>query len=84
MKKVNKKQFFPITNNNNYFFEQVIKKKKEEWNSGVKSISTVPDLNEKVETPVSKSSEKAATAHSFGQAAGLKDDLDVDDNDVGK
>lgn len=31
-----------------------------------------------------KSSEQPASAHSFGQAAGLKDDLDVDDNDVGE
>lgn len=39
---------------------------------------------EKPEVTKSKSTEEAATAHSYGQAAGLKDDLDVDDNDIGK
>jgi len=65
--------------------KKVIKKKKEEWNSGVKSIAQVPSETEKApEEPLRKSSEQPASAHSFGQAAGLKDDLDVDDNDVGE
>lgn len=57
-------------------------RKKEEWNSGIKkNLASVSEI-EKIEPKKSKSSEQAASAHSYGQSAGLKDDLD-DDNDIG-
>ncbi|XP_049864912.1 cytochrome P450 4g15 [Pectinophora gossypiella] len=61
--------------------KKVIKRKKEEFKSGKKpSILT--------ETTESTSAEPGKVTSveglSFGQAAGLKDDLDVDDNDVGQ
>ncbi|XP_035741425.1 cytochrome P450 4g15-like [Vespa mandarinia] len=57
--------------------KKVIQRKKEEYKSGKRNI---------IDTTGSKTFEKVTTVEglSFGQSAGLKDDLDVDDNDVGE
>jgi len=67
-------------------FIKVIKQKKEQWSTGVqRNLAAEFEIDKpEVEVPLKKSSAKGATTHAFGQAAGLKDDLDVDDNDVGK
>lgn len=65
------------------FFLQVIKKKKEEFKSG----KTSAPITEHTEIPSEETVNKSTTSVeglSFGQSAGLKDDLDVDDNDVGQ
>lgn len=62
--------------------KKVIMKKKEEFKSGKKPTS-VAEYNE---SSSNSTSGKVTSVEglSFGQAAGLKDDLDVDDNDVGQ
>lgn len=71
---------------------KVLKRKKEENLKSKKSIleksslekliaQDEEKLKEMKKTNASKTSENK---FSYGQAAGLKDDLDVDDNDVGK
>nr|XP_050848131.1 cytochrome P450 4g15 [Vespula vulgaris] len=57
--------------------KRVIQRKKEEYKSGKRNI---------IDTSDTKSTDKVTTVEglSFGQSAGLKDDLDVDDNDVGE
>lgn len=71
---------------------QVLKKKKEEHLKTKKSILEKSSLEkliaqdeEKLKEAKQKASKSPSEAKfSFGQAAGLKDDLDVDDNDVGE
>lgn len=64
---------------------RVIKNKKEAYNKGIRgSIAQVPS---ELQTNKEKSDAKITTSVeglSFGQSSGLKDDLDVDDNDVGE
>ncbi|KAJ2950624.1 hypothetical protein O0L34_g8880 [Tuta absoluta] len=61
--------------------KKVIQKKKAEFKSGKKPI--VLDSAAETSTP-SDVKVTSVEGLSFGQAAGLKDDLDVDDNDVGQ
>lgn len=66
---------------------QVIKRKREELESGKKTSileehTEIKDSNTNNETLPSKTT--TVEGLSFGQSAGLKDDLDVDDNDVGQ
>lgn len=58
------------------FILKVIKRKKEEFTSG-KRPTVLSDFTEEVKTT-------SVEGLSFGQSAGLKDDLDVDDGDVGQ
>ncbi|KAG7207959.1 hypothetical protein KM043_009543 [Ampulex compressa] len=60
--------------------KKVIQRKKEEYKSGKRNIinTAATPKNE------SKASFMTVEGLSFGQSAGLKDDLDVDDNDVGE
>ncbi|CAH0759292.1 unnamed protein product [Diatraea saccharalis] len=63
--------------------KKVIKRKKEEFKSGKKpSVLSEPETTTSTEIPATKTT--SVEGLSFGQAAGLKDDLDVDDNDVGQ
>lgn len=62
--------------------KRVIKKKKEEFKSG-KKPSILAEHTDDVSTSKTTST-TSVEGLSFGQAAGLKDDLDVDDNDVGQ
>lgn len=56
--------------------KRVISKKKEDYKSGKRNI---------IDTSTQKSENKTVVEGlSFGQSANLKDDLDVDDNDVGE
>ncbi|XP_015180681.1 PREDICTED: cytochrome P450 4g15 [Polistes dominula] len=55
--------------------KKVIKRKKEEYKSGKRNIINTTDT---------KGNVTSVEGLSFGQSAGLKDDLDVDDNDVGE
>lgn len=60
--------------------KKVIKRKKEEFKSGKKPTEVA------VETKIPETEIKTTSVEglSFGQSAGLKDDLDVDDADVGQ
>ncbi|VVC91629.1 cytochrome P450 4g15 [Leptidea sinapis] len=60
--------------------KKVIKRKKEEFKSGNKPAAVVTEVIEKGSEPAQTTSVEGL---SFGQSAGLKDDLDVDD-DVGQ
>nr|QZP43572.1 cytochrome P450 monooxygenase CYP4G252 [Ephestia elutella] len=62
--------------------KKVIKRKKEEFQAGKKPSI----LNETTEVNSSEPTAKTTSVEglSFGQSSGLKDDLDVDDNDVGE
>ncbi|XP_071554798.1 cytochrome P450 4g15 [Temnothorax nylanderi] len=60
--------------------KKVIARKKQEFKSGKRNIIEDSVQNGNVKTAKVTSVEGL----SFGQAAGLKDDLDVDDNDVGE
>lgn len=66
-----------------------MKKKKEEYIKGTPRASLLEN-KEETSKPVEKSFEKPETlpdaneAVSFGQNVGLKDDLDVEDNDIGE
>ncbi|XP_018331831.1 cytochrome P450 4g15 [Agrilus planipennis] len=68
---------------------KVIKNKKEAFNKGIRgSIAEVPKelkINQetKDEEPVTQKT-TSVEGSSFGQSVGLRDDLDVDDNDVGE
>ncbi|KAG7305531.1 hypothetical protein JYU34_009609 [Plutella xylostella] len=63
--------------------KRVIKKKKEEFKSGKKTpILPEHDVSTSEETYTKTTT--SVEGLSFGQSAGLKDDLDVDDNDVGQ
>ncbi|XP_054269204.1 cytochrome P450 4g15-like [Macrosteles quadrilineatus] len=72
--------------------KKVLKRKKEEHLNTKKSIlekSSLEKLIAQDEEKLKEAKQKASKApseakFSFGQAAGLKDDLDVDDNDVGE
>lgn len=59
---------------------KVIRRKKEEFNSG-KRPTILQDYNTTSEEATKTTSVEGL---SFGQSAGLKDDLDVDDVDVGQ
>lgn len=63
-------------------------KKKEEYQKGTHRASLLADMKEKkmVETTVDEKLEQTTSLEglSFGQSSGLKDDLDVDDNDIGE
>ncbi|KAI8440355.1 hypothetical protein MSG28_001689 [Choristoneura fumiferana] len=63
--------------------KKVILRKKEEFKSGKKTtiLEEYHDSSSSSETTVKDTSVEGL---SFGQAAGLKDDLDVEDNDVGQ
>ncbi|KAM3968140.1 cytochrome P450 4g15 [Aphomia sociella] len=67
--------------------KRVIKKKKEEFKTGKKSI-LLNEINATTNgaTPNDTLPTKTTSVDglSFGQSSGLKDDLDVDDNDVGQ
>lgn len=60
---------------------KVIRRKKEEFNSG-KRPTILNDYNTNNAEETTKTT--SVEGLSFGQAAGLKDDLDVDDADVGQ
>lgn len=66
-----------------------MKRKKEEYQKGTPRASLLEN-NEFLEKPVEKTPEKkienttVIEGVSFGQSVGLKDDLDVDDNDIGE
>nr|WNK22285.1 cytochrome P450 [Athetis lepigone] len=60
--------------------KKVIRRKKEEFNSG-KRPTILQDYNTNTEETIKTTSVEGL---SFGQSAGLKDDLDVDDADVGQ
>ncbi|KAI4492983.1 hypothetical protein M0802_009820 [Mischocyttarus mexicanus] len=55
--------------------KKVIKHKKEEYKKGKRNI---------INTSETKGNVTSVEGLSFGQSAGLKDDLDVDDNDIGE
>ncbi|XP_033217509.1 cytochrome P450 4g15 isoform X2 [Belonocnema kinseyi] len=62
--------------------KKVIKRKKEEYKSGKRTV-----INPTIENRNNDKDSKSTTVVeglSFGQSSGLKDDLDVDDNDVGE
>ncbi|KAL4714471.1 hypothetical protein ACJJTC_017766 [Scirpophaga incertulas] len=64
--------------------KKVIKRKKEEFKAG-KKPSILEEKVESTSTEVPKATKTTSVEGlSFGQSAGLKDDLDVDDNDVGQ
>lgn len=74
-----------------WFGLKVLKRKKEEHLKNKKSILEKSSLEkliaqdeEKLKEMKSNASKTSENKFSYGQAAGLKDDLDVDDNDVGK
>ncbi|KAF9410796.1 hypothetical protein HW555_010221 [Spodoptera exigua] len=60
--------------------KKVIRRKKEEFNSGKRPTI----LNDYSSTTEETTKTTSVEGLSFGQAAGLKDDLDVDDADVGQ
>lgn len=66
-----------------------MKRKKEEYQKGTPRASLLEN-KEELEKPVEKTKEKkienttVVEGVSFGQSVGLKDDLDVDDNDIGE
>ncbi|KAK4886657.1 hypothetical protein RN001_002928 [Aquatica leii] len=64
---------------------KVVKSKMEAWNKGIRgSTAEVPDdikSNQKKEETQAKT---VVEGVSFGQSTGLKDDLDVEDNDIGE
>lgn len=68
--------------------KRVIANKKLEFNKGVRgSLANYPGMKPvaETETKASKSTKVTEdTGMSYGQSAGLKDDLDVEDNDVGE
>ncbi|XP_034246944.1 cytochrome P450 4g15 isoform X2 [Thrips palmi] len=68
--------------------KRVIKNKKLEFNKGVRgSLASYPGMKAetaKAETSTAKTTKVEDSGMSYGQSAGLKDDLDVDDNDVGE
>lgn len=71
--------------------KKVLMKKKEEYQKGTFRASLLADRNEKLAEEFKKAEEvtqkKKATSLdglSYGQSSGLKDDLDVDDNDIGE
>ncbi|XP_013185828.2 cytochrome P450 4g15 [Amyelois transitella] len=63
--------------------KKVIKRKKEEFKSGKKPsvLSETKDVPQNSESTTKTTSVEGL---SFGQSSGLKDDLDVEDNDVGE
>lgn len=72
-----------------FLFFQVLRRKKEEFQKGTHRASLL-ETKEALEKPVEKPQEKkienttSVEGVSFGQSIGLKDDLDVDDNDIGE
>ncbi|KAF2887199.1 hypothetical protein ILUMI_18974 [Ignelater luminosus] len=66
---------------------KVVKSKMEAFKNGIKgSMAEVPRESQVYKKDQSNESKSATTIEgvSFGQSSGLKDDLDVDDNDVGE
>ncbi|XP_011647852.1 cytochrome P450 4g15 [Pogonomyrmex barbatus] len=61
--------------------KKVIARKKQEYKSGKRNVIDASGQNGNAKTNGKSTSVEGL---SFGQAAGLKDDLDVDDNDVGE
>ncbi|XP_011689798.1 PREDICTED: cytochrome P450 4g15 [Wasmannia auropunctata] len=59
--------------------KKVIARKKQEFKSGKRNI-----IEESMQNGNANTKNTSVEGLSFGQAAGLKDDLDVDDNDVGE
>lgn len=65
--------------------KRVIKNKKEAFSKGIRgSIAEVPKDVKTDKAPEKTEVKTVVEGLSFGQSAGLKDDLDVDDNDVGE
>lgn len=65
--------------------KKVIRSKKEAFSQGQRGSLAKSDINVQEEKPT-KPSKLSTTVEglSFGQSVGLKDDLDVDDNDIGE
>lgn len=63
---------------------RVIKKKKEEFSNKRNASPILPKKVEKIEEEIKSDTKGAVDGLSYGQSAGLRDDLDVDDNDVGE
>uniref|UniRef100_A0A1B6D2F5 Cytochrome P450 n=1 Tax=Clastoptera arizonana TaxID=38151 RepID=A0A1B6D2F5_9HEMI len=65
--------------------KKVLKKKKEDFNKNKNNMTGMTRLEEiiKEEKPVEKET-SSDEKFSYGASAGLKDDLDVDDNDIGE
>ncbi|XP_063379604.1 cytochrome P450 4g15 [Cydia fagiglandana] len=63
--------------------KKVISRKKEEFKSG-KKTTILNEYTESNSSSAEPAKETSVEGLSFGQAAGLKDDLDVEDNDVGQ
>lgn len=60
----------------------MIKRKKEEYKNG--KVPTIVETETKEPETSSTTTTTSVEGLSFGQSAGLKDDLDVDDTDVGQ
>ncbi|XP_050466859.1 cytochrome P450 4g15 [Cataglyphis hispanica] len=63
--------------------KKVIARKKQEYKSGKRNIIDVSAQNGGVKNGNVQDKDASVEGLSFGQAAGLKDDLDVEENDVG-
>lgn len=63
-----------------------MKQKKEELKKGTPRASLLVDRKESLEKPVESETKLKSTVEgvSFGQSVGIKDDLDVEDNDIGE
>lgn len=64
---------------------QVLKKKKEDYIKNKDNITGTTMLQEIIKEEIKPVEKEILTNEkfSYGQSAGLKDDLDVDDNDIG-
>ncbi|CAL1675294.1 unnamed protein product [Lasius platythorax] len=61
--------------------KKVIARKKQEYKSGKRNVI---DVNVSAQNGSAKNKDVPVEGLSFGQSAGLKDDLDVDENDIGE
>ncbi|CAO1376199.1 unnamed protein product [Diamesa serratosioi] len=66
--------------------KKVIKNKKEAFSQGTRGSLAVPEIDETEEKPKEVYTKKTTVVEglSFGQSSGLKDDLDVEENDIGE
>lgn len=64
--------------------KKVIKNKKEAFSKGTRGSLAKPSIKVQEEKPVKTLKTSTIEGMSFGQSAGLKDDLDVDENDIGE
>nr|QZK27661.1 cytochrome P450 monooxygenase CYP4G112 [Conogethes punctiferalis] len=64
--------------------KKVIKRKKAEFQTGKKPSPVSENTEPSATTEIPSAKTTSVEGLSFGQSAGLKDDLDVDDNDVGQ